>query len=105
VKSGRNTPSSITELQEGEAGDGVMTSQDNSDVISPEVKIVKLIENLDYFIDIVCSIRSSDARDTYSIIVLYEKLIFDLKSEIRSLSKSLMIYNTIVGRKEGGDTR
>ena len=101
---GDDTPPSITELREGEPGatgaggreQGV--TETRTEVISPEVKIVKLIQNLDYFIDIVCSIKSSDAKDTYSIIVLYEKLIFDLKSEIFSLTKSLAIYKTIVGK-------
>lgn len=66
--------------------------------MTPEMKIRELVRNLDYFIDILCSIKSSDASDTYSIIVLYEKLIFDIKSEISSLSKSLKIYRTIVGK-------
>jgi hypothetical protein len=103
VKNGFDAPSSITELEEGQEGSErvVVTQQSSStDTISPEVKIIKLIQNLDYFIDIICSIKSSDAKDTYSIIVLYEKLIFDLKSEISSLSKSLMIYKTIVGKKQ-----
>lgn len=111
VKNNWGAPSSITELDDetkdldddsGDKEDGVIISESSCDTmpITPEMKIRQLIRNLDYFIDILCSIKSSDAKDTYSIIVLYEKLIFDIKSEISSLSKSLKIYQTIVG-KEG----
>lgn len=108
------TLSSITELDDetdsldddsGNKDDGAPLdgaalpgTSETSVAITPEMKIRQLIRNLDYFIDILCSIKSSDAKDTYSIIVLYEKLIFDIKSEISSLSKSLKIYRTIVGK-------
>jgi len=111
VKNNWGAPSSITELDDetkdldddsGDKEDGVILSESSCDTMpmTPEMKIRQLIRNLDYFIDILCSIKSSDAKDTYSIIVLYEKLIFDIKSEISSLSKSLKIYQTIIG-KEG----
>lgn len=91
--------------QEQEENALVLTSENNNISKSTDTKadnmttLVQLVKKLDYFIDIMCNIKSEDAKDMYSVIVLYEKMIFDLRSEISSLSKSLNIYETIIGKK------
>ena len=62
--------------------------------------MVDLMGQLDFFIDVMCGLNGgSSSKDTYSIIVLYEKLVGDLKAEISSLSQRLSVYETISGRK------
>ena len=63
--------------------------------------MVDLMGQLDFFIDVMCGLNGgSSSKDTYSVIVLYEKLVCDLKAEISSLSQRLSVYETISGRKE-----
>jgi len=104
VRGGTNTPSVLAPIEEENEDDDVSDNANDlvlsdSGTTTDMNTIAKLVEKLNYFIDAMCSIDSTDAKDMYSIIVLYEKMIFDLKSEISSLSNSLEIYETILGEK------
>jgi len=106
VRTGTNVPSSIISENNSEnnsgnnSGVGGNTSSGLENERSKDLKrLLHLTQQLDYFIEMMCKIESSDAEDTYSVIVLYEKLIFDLKTEIASLTKRLNIVQTIVTKK------
>merc|ERR1712227_552552 len=100
VESGTKN-SSIPEVEENDVSDTKDDLVLSRNDIGSANDLSIMMQKLDYFIDIMCNLKDNDTKDSYSIIVLYEKMVFDLKSEIASLRNRLKIHQTIMGRKQG----
>ena len=94
VKNGAKIPSIYDDDNDDDKNKRALIHRTNS-----SVDVINMIQNLDYFVDILFNIKSSDVKETFNIIVLYERMIFDLRSEISSLKNRLKIFKTILAKR------
>lgn len=75
------------------------TNKNIDNEIMTRADVINMIKNLDYFIDVMVNLKSTDVKETFNIIILYERMVFDIKSEISSLKNRLKIFRTILTKR------